>query len=157
LKQDGAEPAQDFLQESLEIRRELGDQQGIAASLHGLGDVATAQGRLDDARSLHRESLAIRQALGDKGGIADGLESLAGVAAVQEYGQEAARLFSAAAALREELGAPLPLAEQAEHERQVASVRAAIGEERWAAAWAEGRALPLEQLVPRVLEKPAEP
>jgi len=41
----------------------------------------------------------------------------------------------------------IPITSQAEFERHVASVRAALGDAAFAAAWAKGRAMPLEQAV----------
>jgi tetratricopeptide (TPR) repeat protein len=145
LRQGNARAAASLLGEGLEIRRELGDQQGIAGSLHGLAEVAMSEGNTEEARSPYQQSLAIRQTLGDKAGIAECLEGLAAIELAQEHPEQAARLFGAAAALRGELGAPLPPVEQAEHERQLAAARAALGEERFAAAWAEGQAMPLGQ------------
>jgi hypothetical protein len=68
-------------------------------------------------------------------------------------GWSLALLFGTAAALRGAMGAPLPPADRAKHQRQVASTRAALGEEVVAAAWAEGRALPLEEAVASALEQ----
>ncbi len=51
-------------EESLAIRRELGDQRSIAASLGNLGNVAHVLGDYAAARTLHEESLAIRRELG---------------------------------------------------------------------------------------------
>ena len=44
------------------------------------------------------------------------------------------------------MGAPLPPAELAEHDRSVAAARAGLGEEAFAAAWAAGRAMSLEEV-----------
>lgn len=57
-------------EESLAIRRELGDTAGIARSLNNLGAVAREEGDYDTARALWEESLAIKRELGDKPGIA---------------------------------------------------------------------------------------
>ena len=48
-------------EQSLAIRRELGDWQGIAFSLNNLGNIAMDEGDYASARSLHQESLAIRE------------------------------------------------------------------------------------------------
>jgi hypothetical protein len=50
------------------------------------------------------------------------------------------------------MGIPLAPAERPGHERCVADVRAALGEEAFAAAWAAGRALSLEDAVTFALE-----
>src|SRR5438105_4121141 len=67
-------------QDSLAIRRELGDRPGIAASLNNLGLVAFEQGDYPAARALYEESLAIRRELGDRRGIALSLGNLGTVA-----------------------------------------------------------------------------
>src|SRR5208282_1687155 len=68
-------------EESLAIRRELGDRSGIAGSLGNLGNVASGQGDYPAARALYEGSLAIRRELGDRIGIFYALEGLAAVVA----------------------------------------------------------------------------
>ena len=53
----------------------------------------------------------------------------------------------AAQALREVLGVPLQHDQQADHEQALQAMRVAVGEEAFAAAWAEGRAMTLEEAV----------
>jgi predicted ATPase/DNA-binding SARP family transcriptional activator len=143
--------ARSLFEESLQVRRELGDRLGIAGSLHNLGLVAYSQGDYGVARSLYEESLAIRRELGDRGGIAAPLEALAALACEGQgqpgAGEVAAHLFGAAAALREAIGAPVPPSEQEAHNRQLRLAREMLGEEAFAAAWAEGRAMSLEDAV----------
>ena len=47
---------------------------------------------------------------------------------------------------------PVRPAERAEHDGSVAAVRTALGEKAFAAAWAEGRALSLEDAIMLALE-----
>ncbi len=61
--------------------------------------------------------------------------------------EKAARLYGAAAALRERLGAPLPPCDRAEYQRRLARLRATLGKQALALAWAEGRALSYDQSV----------
>jgi predicted ATPase/class 3 adenylate cyclase/tetratricopeptide (TPR) repeat protein len=82
-------------EESLAIRRQLGDPRGIANSLNNLGNVAFYQGDFVSARALYEESLVMRRELGDQGRIADSLNNL-GIAAL-EQGE-----FASARALHEE-------------------------------------------------------
>src|SRR5260221_13398532 len=49
--------------------------------------------------------------------------------------------MSAAQALREAIGTPLPSLSQPMHEFTMASVRTQLGEQAFAAAWAEGRTM----------------
>src|SRR5690606_20170706 len=118
---------------------------GIASDLCHLGTVTLDQGHCDRARALYGESLRLRQELGDKEGIAYCLEGFAGVAAAQadseEEARRGARLLGAAEALREAIGAPLFQPEVPRYERVAATLRAALDEATFAAAWAEGRSM----------------
>ena len=60
-------------EESLAIRRRMGDRRGAASALVNLGNVEFQNGRWGDARERHEESLAIRRELGDKSGVATSL------------------------------------------------------------------------------------
>ncbi len=57
------------------------------------------------------------------------------------------RLWGAVHALRDVTGAHIPPGERLEYERAVAAACIQVGEEAFAAAWAEGRAMTLEQAV----------
>jgi non-specific serine/threonine protein kinase len=104
LRQGDYAAARSLLEESLAIRRDLGDRREIANSLGNLGMVAKAQGDRVRSRSLHEESLAMRRALGDQWGIAMSLQNLAEEAHDQgEYGLERSRLDECLA-IRRELG-----------------------------------------------------
>jgi hypothetical protein len=72
---------------------------------------------------------------------------MAAVASAQGQPARAARLWGAAAARRGALGTPLPPVEHAHYERTVAAARTALGEGAFAAAWAAGQTLPLEQAI----------
>jgi predicted ATPase/DNA-binding SARP family transcriptional activator len=152
LSQGNYEAARALLEESLAIHRELGSKWGIAWSLCFLGTFALSQGDYGAARALLEESLAIFRELGSKWGIASILEGLAALAVAQAQSERAARLFGAEEGLREAMGAPLPPADRAEHDRSVAAVRTALGEEGFAAAWAEGQRMELEQAIACALE-----
>jgi hypothetical protein len=65
----------------------------------------------------------------------------------------AARLYGAAEAFRETISLPRPLTDRADGEHHTNAVRTALGEEAFAAAWAAGRALSLEQAVVLALEE----
>ncbi len=71
--------ASELGEESLLLYQELGDRQGMAASLMVLGRVATARGNFVSSLALHQESLALHRALEDREGIADSLLSQGGM------------------------------------------------------------------------------
>jgi hypothetical protein len=61
--------------------------------------------------------------------------------------ERAASLCGTTVALREDMGWPLPPSGYAEHEHTVAAAREALGEDAFEAAWANGHALPLEEVI----------
>ncbi|MDA0867528.1 MAG: tetratricopeptide repeat protein, partial [Cyanobacteria bacterium] len=66
----------DLHQQSLEIKREIGDQKGIANSLGNLGNAYYSLGQYQQAIDLHQQSLAIKREIGDQQGIAASLGNL---------------------------------------------------------------------------------
>ena len=75
------------------------------------------------------------------------LEGLAQAASARGHCEHAARLFGAAEAQREIVGQRYEPVDQASHDQWVVPTRAALGDTHFAAAWAEGRALTLDQSV----------
>jgi non-specific serine/threonine protein kinase len=137
------------VEESTAVLRELGGS-GMwyfARSLLYLGMAARGREEHALARSLYRESLAVSRGWGYRHHIVEVLERCAGLAAADGQPGRAARLFGAAEALRTAFGAPVPPADRAEHERDGAAARAALGDQPFAAAWAAGQAMTLEQAV----------
>ncbi|MBC7804569.1 MAG: tetratricopeptide repeat protein [Akkermansiaceae bacterium] len=93
-----------LLEESLSIRRELGDKAGVACSLNTLGCVAYDQGQFDMAWALHEESLGIRRELEDREGIAESLSSLGNIAHPRGEYALARTLYEESCRLFRELG-----------------------------------------------------
>ncbi len=142
-------------EESLSVFQELGDKYGIGAQLAKLAYLAWEQGDDRQAVRLYRESLLERRALQDRYGFADCFEGLAMTAAGKQP-ERAARLLGAAHTLREAIG--MPYAEEGWRSalnRTTAAVQAALGADTFAAAWAEGQALPLEAVIALALEDAA--
>ena len=132
--------------EALALRRQLGDSWGIANSLGTLGNVAYRQGEYGRAAVLYDEGLSRSRQIGAKDQLANGLGDLAVLAVALGQPLRAARLGGAGEALREAIGIPLGPDGRSDHDRAVGTMRAALGAAAFAAAWAEGRALPLEQV-----------
>jgi non-specific serine/threonine protein kinase len=136
-----------LLEESLAIHREIDNKYAIASLLPALAMVTRDQGNSGEARALLEEALTISRKLGYRNGMERALEGLAGVAVAQAQPERAARLLGTAERLREAIGAPLQPGDRAEHDRSVMAVRAALTEDAVAAAWAEGRAMSIEQAI----------
>ena len=123
----------------------------LANNLMDLGFIALAEARVDDALPFLRESLAICRAerLGDL--LPWAVEAVAAVAAASDAPDDAVRLLAATTKPREELamgGGFYPIAEEI-RERTLEQARAQLSEAAFAAAWAEGEALSLEEAAER--------
>ena len=153
-----------MLAESLDLRRQIGDQWGIAASLGSLGWAALLRRDYPRMRTLLGESLQIRLAIGEKGGLAWCLEKLAEAAyrngqnlpvhiRRKEF-QRAARIFSAAEALRSTVNAVIDPVDQPTYDRTLTQIHEALGEEVFSEAWRLGERLPLQAAVDEALTDP---
>jgi hypothetical protein len=87
--------------------------------------------------------------------MAQSLEDFAGLAGRQQQWERAVRLLGAAETGCADLGTPLPIAMPAEYWRTVSGARTALGQEAFAAAWAEGRTMSLDQAVAFALTEEA--
>jgi predicted ATPase/Tfp pilus assembly protein PilF len=151
MVQGDYERAIQLLEEALAIARESGEAPGWAAALGDLAVVALRQGDEARAEALGRESLQLSVSQNLTHDLLDGLEGL-GMVACARRPRRAARLFGAAEALRESLRAPRWPGDRADYSQHVGVLRARLNEADFEAAWAEGRALTLEQAVACALE-----
>ena len=134
-----------LLQESLTLFRAEGDTLGVANTLSNLGAVALVEGDAGQVRQLGQEALGLWQALGDKAGLAQTLAQLAEATAATGQAEQAAQLWGAVAHLCATIGAPLSVPDPVRYEVAVAGARSQLPEGAFAAAWAAGEALTLEQ------------
>jgi non-specific serine/threonine protein kinase len=128
---------------ALTMQRAEGDVWGNAASLALLGQIAQKQGALSTARDVYSECIhLIQERVGDKATLAIALHGLGGVAWAQGEPRRAARLLAAALSLQNATGGttPLSLTSREDVERDLAAVRAALGDAEFDAAWRQGPA-----------------
>jgi tetratricopeptide (TPR) repeat protein len=120
--------------------------------------IAWRRGQLSQAAAWAHEALALHHAARDVRRDGDGLEVCAIMCATQGHAERAARLLGAAAAAREQIGMrrPMIVPTAADIESAVAPARAALGEAAWAAAFAAGQALSLEEAIAEALDTPPE-
>jgi hypothetical protein len=114
--------------------------------------VAERQGDYTRAAALIGESLVLSRAIEAREQAADGLETIVLVAVGRGLPTRAAQLAGAAEALRDALDVPMRPHQQTIYAQALHAIRAALGEEAFVAAWAEGRVLSLEQAVALALE-----
>ncbi len=96
--------ARSLYEESLEIKRELGDRQGIAGSLNNLGLLALSQGDTRSAEMLYQEALSINRELGNRAGEAINLNNLGEVASDQADYAAARSWYEESLGIERELG-----------------------------------------------------
>ncbi|MFI5272790.1 MAG: ATP-binding protein [Ktedonobacterales bacterium] len=138
------ERASGFLERALAWARERDFSFAIASALVSLGHVAVEQG--DDARALalYYESLGLYQTLRNRASLAWCMEGITVAVGVHGTPDSVARLCGIVAGLRQAAAAATveewrPFARASEVARQ------ALGEQRFATAYAEGAALPVAQ------------
>jgi hypothetical protein len=149
---DDQEALRGLLEEVEGLCRETGDYDILIHVLGARGHLARDAGDVVRARAFYQESLLLRRDIGHQIALAQSLEDFAVLAGRERQAQRAIRLLGAAGAFCETLGARPPVSVAEDYERTVAEGRAALGEAAFAAAWAEGRALPLEQAVEFALD-----
>jgi hypothetical protein len=121
----------------------------VAFALSHLGQLARESG--DDASALRRfaDGSRVSQEIGDSARMAECLEGFAGALTAADPAM-ATRIMAAAATLRRELDSPLPSVHHADHERDVARLRAALGNASFEGHWTAGTELPLAEAMRRL-------
>ncbi|HEX9370482.1 MAG TPA: tetratricopeptide repeat protein, partial [Roseiflexaceae bacterium] len=138
--------ARSFYERGLAFFEQLGDVWGQALARCKLGWVAYRQG--DDAAQAHfADSLALFQRVQYVEGIADALTGAAGVALRAGQWERSAQLLGAAAGLRATVGDVLLTTDDADDAQWVAALRRQLGEQAFAAAWRDGSAAPIDQIL----------
>ncbi len=137
--------------EALALFRKREDKHFTAWALRNLGVVALRLGDHKRAAALCRESLTLSSEIGGTWQIEQGLMGLGGAAALKGQYERAARLLAAAEALRKSIGRQRSIADQADFDKRVASTRAGLGDAAFAAAWAQGTTMPLEEAIEAAL------
>ncbi len=141
------ECATQLLAESLTLNRELRDEWNAAWSLMHLGLVALMQGQAEQSQAMFRESLPCFQAMSDSLGTNYVMLGLAAVAVMQDQPAHATRLFGATQVLGEASHFQLAPGHSALYEHYVTQTQGLLDAAAFDAAWAEGRAMTLEQAI----------
>ena len=132
--------------ESIDLCRQVGDKWRTAIGLFAMGIVSLRQREYSRAGVFFAESLPLCRR-GDLFVTFQCLEGLGCVASARGNYVRAARLFGAAELLRESLRSRRDRDYQLEIAQHMNSAQAALGHTAFASAWAEGRAMTLEQAI----------
>jgi predicted ATPase/DNA-binding SARP family transcriptional activator/DNA-binding CsgD family transcriptional regulator len=144
------------LEESVAVAQKMEDDWATSLPFRYLGAAASRRGDHDRAVELLKESLLLLQESCEPWYSSRSLECLATVVSIQGDHGRAARLFGAGEALREAIGASQVPFYLVDYCRGKDAARAALGEEAFATAWAEGRAMTFKQAVEYVLSSEQE-
>jgi non-specific serine/threonine protein kinase len=151
--------AKRLAERGLALSREVGERQASSAALYTLATLAQAEGDHERARDLFEEGLTVSAELGNEADVAHCLEGLASIAGAEGSIARAACLWGAEEALLEKIEAAVYtyVPHRSLHRSRVATARARLGEEAFATAWAEGRAMSLEQAMEYALDRSTTP
>ena len=128
---------------------------GIAVAVSCLGLVMLAQGEHKAARQLLAEGLALSHDLGVKRDLARNLVGWASLAFAEGQLRKAAKLLGAIAGWLVAMGAQLDEPEHSVQNGTIAALHARLDDTTFKAAWAEGSALTLEQVIAYALSSSA--
>jgi len=136
-----------LVEEGVRLFRSLHADSSLAEVLITQGQIVRAQGDNVAAYGALTEALQLALAVGPRLLVAAVLEGLANVVVAQQQAELAARLLAAASALRAQMGTPVRPVDQATVEQAVADARSMLGDNAFAAVWAEAQALAPEQIL----------
>lgn len=153
--------ARPLLEESLAIFRRQGGISSQRVALINLAVISTRTGDTVNARKQFLESLQLVRELGSRHIGAQSFEAIVELALAVGEVAHVARLCGAAEAIRQATGANMAPGEQKVHDSIVTAARSDLGDERFAALEAEGRAMSFEAAVDYALvwleDKPTAP
>ena len=152
LKRGEYARATGYAEEALAVTRRSGDRLGANVALYTLARAALASDDHGRAARYFLEALVLASEAADKTNSAYCIQGLAAAGARGEP-RRAARLLGAAEALLETAGVPAYVtADHDLHQRAASAARERLGEEAWAAAWDDGRAMGFDRGVAYALE-----
>jgi len=139
-------------EETMALLRSVGNEFMLSICLLTNGEVALGRGDLPRAVVAFQEALELALGVDMPWAIAGALAGFAAVPAARGHHVAAAELLGAAATIRE-ASHQVRFANFYHHAQTTQTVRAALGEEAFVAAWEAGRAMPAEEAVdlPRFL------
>lgn len=140
--------SENLLEQSLALFQQLGAGAGIAVCQHLLGNVARERGERTGAWALYAHGLTAYHSDANMQGVAQCLEDIARLLFAQDEYERAACLWGAVETLR--AGASdlrRPPGERPRCQRDIAALRAVLGDARFATLWAKGKGLALDDVL----------
>nr|AOE12546.1 hypothetical protein [uncultured bacterium]CCF99360.1 serine/threonine protein kinases [uncultured Cytophagia bacterium] len=98
------EKALEYFLKILEIKKELGDKQGMGVSYNNIGNIYKNQGNYEKALEYYSKSLVIREEIGDKKGVGSSYNNIGIIYKDQDNLEKALEYYSKSLAIKEEIG-----------------------------------------------------
>jgi non-specific serine/threonine protein kinase len=130
--------AQSLMEDATAVFRSSGDQWAEAILLVNLSHVMACRGDIEQAIVTAREGLLLSHESVDRRSLMWCLIELGVTMAVRKHFARAARLWGASARIGESIGSRPPTPLTAFRDLHLPAVRQSLGDEAFAAAWAEG-------------------
>jgi tetratricopeptide (TPR) repeat protein len=123
--------------------REFGDQSYVAVAMLGLGDIALAEGKFDEAAEAFSESLRIRSQLRERRSICQALENIARLESLRPQGDlvKSVQLLAAADATRKQMGVRVAPCDQGAWQQTYDRLHQQLGDERFQSIWKTAEAI----------------
>lgn len=139
--------ARTFLQQNIEHHEKTGDRMGYLWGRARLAYVALREGEREEARQILVDVIKNFHADQNQNGLAFALDKMASLYVVIHKPEVAAHLIGWSDANRRQTGDPRPRIEQADLDRDIASIKATIGADAYETAYNAGRDLTLDEAV----------
>ncbi len=130
----------------------MGDINFLGYPIRRLGQLAWREGHYEEAKARCKESLRLNHEVGDPRGVMSCVAGFAAIAVAQEKFERAAQLMAAVETQLTLISIQPPFMDKMEYERNLALVRAKLGEKVLAKIWAKGKAMSFEDAVALALE-----
>jgi hypothetical protein len=126
---------------------EIDDRRFQLVARSDLAHALRRAGSEAEAEAAYRETIHEWMGMGNRAAVANQLENVGFLARARGDGLRAARLLGAAEALRELQGAGMLSIERAEYESELGQLRANVDPVAFERAWADGRAMTVDEAV----------
>ena len=152
LRQKSYEQAAKYLEEAIAVGQQTGEMWVNFWVFVRLAYVALQSGDMERAYAIFSESVKRFQNVDDKDGITFAIEGLSSLAAFKHQPERAAMLFAWADKMREAMHNSRPPVEQADVDRDLATIHTQIDAAAFEKAQAEGRSMTLDEAIAYALE-----
>ena len=136
-----------LLQKNIDDLEKMGNRMGVLWARARLGYVALLEGSVAEAQQILVDTIDNFHTDGNKNGLAFAVDKLASLYVQTDKPDVAARLIGWSDATRKKIGDPRPRLEQADLERDIATIKAKIGSSAFEVAYDSGSGMPLDDLV----------